>query len=73
VPEVLGRLDELAVILRAVTYYALPHQDAQVAMLRGLEGELDNDSRRGRIGAWVAREQETLPYLWLVSDIYVRR
>jgi hypothetical protein len=64
-PEVLRRLDELAgILLRAVTCYAPPHQDAQVAVLRGLAGELDNDSRRGRVGAWVAREPETLPYLW---------
>jgi hypothetical protein len=38
--ETLGRLDELAAILRTVTPY---YQDAQVAVLRGLAGELNND------------------------------
>jgi hypothetical protein len=63
-PDVLERLDELASILRTVTAYAPPHQDAQAAVLRGLAGEMENDSRRGHLGPWVTREQETLPFLW---------
>jgi hypothetical protein len=62
--EVIGRMDELATLLNAVAMYAPPHQDDQAAVLRGLAVVLENDCRRGKLGSWTNREQNTLPYLW---------